>query len=78
MNEDFKYVKLIRKLIFKKLSYFEKLFSKRKSIYITLLRLKQDVILKFTSDFLAFGLFKYKTFLKYPFLKKKYIKELFV
>ena len=71
INEDFKYVKLIRKLIFKELFYFERFFLKKEFIYITLSRFKYDVILKLISDLSIFGLFKYRTFMKYIFFFKK-------
>ena len=74
-NENLKYVKLIRKLIFKKLSYFERFFSKKEFTYITLLKLKYDVILKLINNLSAFALFKYKTLIKYILFKKKHVKN---
>ena len=58
-------------LIFKKLFYFEKFVSKRKSTHIILLKLKYDVILKLISNFLMFKQPKYETFIKYILFKKK-------
>ena len=72
-NENLKHIKLVRKLIFKKLSYFEKFFSKKKLTHIAPLKPGYDI-----SDPLAFGPFKYKTPIKYIPFKKEHIKELFV
>ena len=75
INENFKYVNLVKKLIFKKLSHFQKFFSKKEFTYIILLKLKYDVILKFINNPSAFGLFKYKTFIKYIPFKKNTLKN---
>ena len=74
-NENLKYVKLIKILILKQLSNFERFFSKKEFTHITLLKLKYDVILKLVSNALTFKLFKYKTFLKYILFEKKYVKN---
>ena len=69
-NENLKYVKLVKKLILKKLSHFEKVFSKKQFTHIALLKPKYDVTLKLISNLLTFGLLKYKTLIKYiPFKK---------
>ena len=36
INENFKYIKLVKKLILKKLLYFEKLFSKKEFMHVIL------------------------------------------
>ena len=77
-NENFKYVKLVRKLIFKKLFYFEQFFFEKRFTYIILLKLKQEVILKLINNPTAFKLIKYKTFIIYILFKEKYVKRLFV
>ena len=64
-NENFKYVKLVKRLIPKQLSHFEWFFLKKKLTHIILLKLKHDVILKLINNFPAFKLLKYKTFIKY-------------
>ena len=74
INENFKYVKLVIKLIFKELFYFGRFFSKKELTYIILLKLKYDVIFKFINNFSVFGFFKYKTFIKYIFFKKSTLK----
>ena len=71
INENLKYVKLVKKLIFKKLSHFKKPFSKNEFTHIALLKLKYDVILKLISNPLTFELLKYKTLIKYILFKKK-------
>ena len=71
INENLKYVILIKKIIFKRKFYFERLFSKKEFMYIILLKPGYDVILKFINGFLTFKLFKYKTFIKYIFFKKE-------
>ena len=77
-NENLNHVKSIKKLIFKSLYYFERLFSKKEFTYITLLKLKYDVILKLISNSLTFKLFKYKTLIKYILLENKQVKKLFI